>query len=285
MQANQRNSGGLREMKHLRLTGGLLAIAACPAFTSSVLAADFTIQPRVSIGYQNYEFDLDVNNNFDVDTEYTFGGLGITGQTGKFFIDLYGQTNLTDAEFDENNFVVVDTIAVEREASIDRNELNLTLGYAFTPMITAFGGLKYAKNEIDQEFNSNNALADAIFANDFVNFENEYIGPFVGAAFSIPVADIGSFSLNGSLAYLDGESTLDLVVQDLVVDDASIDGTAIGYGVGATWSGRFAALSSSLSSLGFSMGVDYSSYDFEDDGDDVYAERTLRVRTDLKYQF
>jgi hypothetical protein len=239
----------------------------------------------VSIGYQYYEFDLDVNNAVDVDTDYVFGGLGVTAQIGKFFVDLYGQTNLTDAEFNEDDFAVVGNAAVERDATIDRNELNLTAGYAFTPMITAFGGLKYAKNDIDQEFNSDNALVDSIVANDFVKFENEYIGPFLGAAFSMPVANLGSVSLSGSLAYLDGESTLDLAFQGLVADNASIDGTALGYNVGATWSGQFAAFAPSLSNLGYSAGLDYSSYDFEDDGDDVYAERTLRVRADLKYRF
>jgi len=268
-------------MNRHSFAASLVAVTMLPAFSTSLFAADFSIQPRASIGYQNYEFVLENVNDLDVEADYVYGGLGVTGQIGKFFVDLYGQTNLTDAEFSEDF-----TEEVDRDADIDRVELNLTTGYAFNSFVTVFGGLKYAKNEIDQEFNSEIEVIDDLLSNDFVNFENEYFGPFAGLALSIPIANVGSVSISGALAYLDGESTLDAVIlNEVVADDDSIDGSAIGFNVGGSWSGNLAPLSPALSRIGYSVGVDYSSYDFEDDGDDVYAERTLRVRTDVKYRF
>ena len=275
-------------MLQWRSIGGLLAVATVPAFVPSAFAQDFTIQPRVSIGYQHYDLEFDFNDSLDVDADYMFGGLGVTAQIGKFFVDLYGQTNLTDAEFSEE-FINDGVNVVNREANVDRDELNLTVGYAFTTNITAFGGFKYARNVIEQEFNSDNAVVDDFFADQFIDLENDYLGPFVGAALSLPVANFGTASVSGSLAYLDGEQTVDLVIgfgaDQLAAEDVTTAGSAVGYGLGATWTGSLAPFLPSLSQVGYSVGVDYSSYDFEDDDDDIFTETTLRIRTDLKYRF
>lgn len=257
-------------MTQWRRVGGILAVAAFPVMASSVFAADFTVQPRVSTGYQSYEFDIDVDDAF-VDVDYFFGGLGVTGQVGKFFIDLYGQTNLTDAEDD----VGTSNAAVDREVSVDRNELNLTAGYQVISKLTIFGGLKYAKNEIENNFSNGNS----------VDIDNEYFGPFAGAAFTQLVGNIGAISLSGSSAYLDGETTIGAEIGGINLADAEFDGTSIGYNLGVTWTGTLGPLQPSLSGLGYAVGLDYSKYVFEDDGDDQFDEKTLRARFDLKYRF
>ena len=93
------------------------------------------------------KFDIAGDDDFDVDTDYILGGLGLSVQKGRFFVDLYGQTNLSDAEDDVDNFADLDGIT--RESQVDRYELNATLGYAITDQVSVFSGLKYATNEVN----------------------------------------------------------------------------------------------------------------------------------------
>jgi hypothetical protein len=242
---------------------GLVAIAMLPA-VSSAFALDLTIQPRVVIGSQYYEYKVAGSSDVNSEVDYVFGGLGITGQIGKFFVDLYGQTNLTEGEDDDPN------AGSGRETTVDRSEVNLTAGYAFTRNVTAFGGLKYANNQIDSEFNSGTTI----------DIETDYFGPFAGLALTFPIASVGALSINGSVAYLDGEETVEntSTLQQVFVND----GKALGYAVGLGWSGRFGP---ATSALGYGIGLDYSTYDFEEDGDDEFKEKTARFRGEVKYRF
>ena len=249
-------------MRYLGCNVGLVAVAMLPAM-SSAFALDLTIQPRVAIGSQYYEYNVAGSSDVNAEVDYVFGGLGVTGQLGKFFVDLYGQTNLTEGEDDDPN------AGSGRETTVDRSELNLTAGFAFTRNVTAFGGLKYAKNQIDSEFNSGTTI----------DIETDYFGPFGGLALTFPFADVGAISINGSLAYLDGEETVD---NSNLVSEVVNDGKAFGYAVGLGWSGRFGP---ATSALGYGVGLDYSSYDFEEDGDDEFKEKTARFRGEVKYRF
>ena len=240
----------------------LLAAAAIPALVSSAIAAEFTIQPRISTGYQSYEYNAGNNSDVNTKVNYLFGGLGVTGQVGKFFIDLYGQTNLTEGEDDDPN------AGGGRESDVNRNELNLTGGFAFNQHITAFGGLKYANIESDNDFDNGVSI----------DLETNYFGPFGGLALSHPILDLGSLTLTGSLAYLDGEETIE---NSNIVGDIDNEGNAFGYALGLGWSGRFGSL---IPALGYGVGLDYSAYDFDGEIDD-FDEKTLRARADLKYRF
>ncbi len=134
----------------------------------SVNAAGISFTPRVSTGYLAYRSEvLGTNVNFD----YIFGGLGLTAQYGRFFADLYGQTDLVElGEGDAN-----------ADFGKGRQELNFTAGYGLTPNISLFGGYKYAET-------------------DFLSLE--YGGPFFGGSFSVPVFDAGALSFNAAVAYL-----------------------------------------------------------------------------------
>lgn len=258
-------------MKHSRMTSGLLMAASVPVFASSALAAEFEIQPRASIGYQYWEYNRDsATSDINTEADYIFGGLGVTGQFGQFFVDLYGQTNLTEGDGDDPN------AGSGRETDVNRRELNVTGGYAFNRYITAFGGLKYAEIEIENEFNSGTTI----------DVDTSYFGPFAGVSLSYPVSGIGAVSLSGSLAFLDGEEEID---NSGIVGSSENDGTSIGYSLGLTWSGNFSPLTASLPGLGYGAGLDYSSYKFESDGDGIddvdYDEKTFRARVDLRYRF
>ncbi|MGI9492397.1 MAG: hypothetical protein ACR2QF_08370 [Geminicoccaceae bacterium] len=250
-------------MRHSGFNIGLVAIAVMPATMSSASALDLTIQPRVTIGAQYYEYNVAGASDVNAEVDYVFGGLGVTGQIGSFFVDLYGQTNLTEGEDDNPN------IGGGRETTVDRSEINLTAGFAATRNITLFGGLKYARNEIDSEFGNGVTI----------DIETDYFGPFGGLALTFPFSDVGALSLNGSVAYLDGEETVD---NSLLVSDVVNDGNALGYAVGLGWSGRFGP---ATSALGYGIGIDYSTYDFEESGDDEFKEETARLRGEVKYRF
>jgi len=254
-----------------------------PLSTSGVVAQELIFQPRASLGYQSYSFDIAGDDALDIETDYLLGGLGLSVQWGRFFADFYGQTNLTDAEDNEADFA--DVAGIDRSSEVDRFELNATLGYAITPSISTFGGVKYASNEIDSDFDSDDALLDAALGDSFFNVDVEYIGPFAGASYALPIADAGAFALSGSIAYLIGDTSIEAEVNG-DADNVDVDGTAFGFNVGAAWIGGLGGLSPSLANLGYTIGVDYSEYDFEnDDGGDEFSEETLRVKVDLKYNF
>jgi len=108
-------------MKHSRMMGGLLIATFVPVFASSALAAEFEVQPRASIGYQYWEYNRDsATSDINTEADYVFGGLGVTGQINQFFLDLYGQTNLTKGDGDDPN------VGSGRETDVSRRELNLT---------------------------------------------------------------------------------------------------------------------------------------------------------------
>lgn len=254
---------------------GCVLGATLPFLVTNVVAQELVVQPRVSLGYQTYDFNIEGNDDFDIETDYILGGLGLSVQRGRFFVDLYGQTNLTDAEDDVDNFLGL--AGVRRESEVDRYELNATLGYAVTPQISTFGGLKYASNDIN---------SDIIGIGDsFLDIDVEYIGPFIGASYALPVEGFGALALSASGAYLWGDTQLESQLDGEVFANLDIDGNAIGFNFGAAWIGSLAPLAPTLANLGYTIGIDYSQYDFEDDGNDEFSEETLRTKVDIKYNF
>lgn len=256
-----------------------------PLFAGGAIAQELIFQPRVSLGYQAYDFTLDGGDvdDLEVETDYILGGLGLTVQRGRFFVDLYGQTNLTEAEDDVEDFGGIDDIDLSSE--VDRYELNATLGYAITPNISAFGGLKYASNEIKSDFESDDAAIDDLLDGSFFDVDVEYFGPFAGASYALPIADVGALALSASVAYLNGETKFETQIVDNAAEQ-DVDGNAIGFNFGAAWIGSLAPLSPSLAKLGYTVGLDYSEYDFEDDDDlNDFSEETLRFKVDVKYNF
>jgi hypothetical protein len=248
------------------------------------VAQELVFQPRVSLGYQTYEFDIAGNDDFDIETDYILGGLGLSVQRGRFFVDLYGQTNLSEAEDSAED--LGGNAGLNRDSEVDRFELNATLGYAVTDQFSAFGGLKYAANELRSDINSDDPAVDANLGDSFFDVDVEYFGPFIGASFAIPVEGVGAIALSASGAYLAGETTIDAeVAGDVIADNVDIDGNAFGFNFGAAWIGSFAPLSPNLANLGYTIGIDYSEYDFEDDGTDQFSEETLRTKVDIKVNF
>jgi hypothetical protein len=273
------------KIDHLKVA---LLAASATTLGGIAQAQELSIQPRVSLGYQSYSFELSDQDNelFNSDVSYLFGGLGVSAQVGRFFVDLYGQTNLTEAE-DDSDFLGVAT----RTDKVDRYEVNLTAGYAITSQFSAFTGVKYANTKINEDIEDDATGGDLLDADN--KLEMDYYGPFLGASYAIPVQPLyGSIVLNGSVAYLFGNVALDstivdnvnAVVTEIVADN---DGEAVGANIGIAWAAGFGSLLPGLEPLSYTVGVDYSTYTFEEDGSsgDLFEEETLRGRVDLKYRF
>lgn len=272
-------------MEYWRFGFGFFATASLLLIAFPVTAQGLSVQPRATIGYEYYEFDGEDDGtsnqlgDFDFDADYLIGGLGLTVQFGRFFADLYGQKNLSDAEYEEDNFT--DVAGLDYDAEVERFNINLALGYAITPSISVIGGVKYASSEIEGDQVLNN-----VDIGDFFNVDVEYVGPYFGGAYALPIADLGYVVLNGSIAYLFGETIVDVQAAGLVIaDNLTIDGEAVGANFGVAWSGNLSPLSPALSRLGYTVGVDYSAYEFTDDGVDEFSEETIRGKFDLKIRF
>ena len=270
-------------MNYWRFVFGLFATASLLLIALPVTAQGLSIQPRATIGYEYYDFDGEDDGtsnqlgDFNFKSDYLIGGLGLTVQTGRFFADLYGQKNLSDAEFVDNDFVGVAGLDLDEEA--ERFNVNLALGYAITPSISVIGGVKYASNDIEGDF-----FQDNVANGGFFDVEVEYVGPYFGGAYALPIADAGFVVLSGSVTYLFGETKVD-AENNGVVENVTIKGESIGSNLGVAWSGNLGPLASALSRLGYSIGVDYSAYEFSDDGVDEFSEKTVRGKFDLKVRF
>lgn len=267
-------------MKRSGFFTGLIAPVASILLAPCAMAADITFQPRVSTGYQIYNYDS-LGNSFDFTDGYVFAGAGLTAQIDRFFADIYGQTNLTKATDlsgeDDRAFLA-------QNSEVDRYELNGSVGYAVLPYLSLLGGIKFAVTQFDAEIVDNRA-------NGNQDETALYVGPYLGASAALPVGQVGSFALSGSLAFLFGDVDTESVIDrrdendnviNTTVQKANEKGTSLGANVGLAWIGN---LNGTLPGLGYTLGVDYSAYKFEDGGDDLIRERTGRIRLDLKYRF
>lgn len=271
-------------MRRYCLAASIVFLPFLPLVSKPASSQGLSIQPRATIGYQYYEFDGEedgVGNqigDIDYQTDYLLGGVGLSVQYNRFFADLYGQTNLSNAEDNVDN--IADTQGVDSSAEIDRYELNLALGYAIIPSVSVSGGVKYARTKIDSVLSGDAVIVDG----SFLDIDMEYIGPYLGAAYAIPVADVGSAVLSGSIAYLFGEAEANLELNGGAFS-VDVEGESVGSNIGAAWSGTLAPISSALSAVGYTVGVDYSVYQFRDNSVDEYKEQTVRGRFDIRYRF
>lgn len=112
----------LLKLSSLKFVIAAMMLQSC--FTLQLLASELELRPRVAIGYQSYRLEVGSNNR-DYEAEYLFGGLGFSARHERFYVDFYGQTNLTEAEDELQSSS--DSIA-KFESEIDRTEFNATLG-------------------------------------------------------------------------------------------------------------------------------------------------------------
>lgn len=311
-------------------------------------AVDFSFQPRLEAGLMQYSFEsgpismtfpselVESNSGFnftqqayEYDDHLLVLGAGGTLFLGPFFIDFSGQFAnegkssatvsysgfYTDDQSD-SYFLGADPLY---EASFDRTDVAVALGYSFSRFFSLFAGYKMSKTKFDTtyegrlssvaHYSSGTGVFDSIGGRIWgdVAFDFEYQGPFVGAIqgwdftndFFIP----GVLTGNLALAYLDGEVVVEQRNTGYTIDwvdgyeipeiesnfeNGSISnrldtvGDALGITLGISWRG-----STSVDGLSYSLIVSGYRYEFEAE-DNAYSdinETAVVYKAGLSYAF
>jgi len=229
---------------------------------------DIQFVPRIETGISQYtlEFtDAPVTDMISVSTTAQVLSpilrLGGTLAAGKFYLD--GYYHKTAEGKDDLSFP---SLGVSESNTGDREEFNFTLGYQPKPGFTIFAGYR----ESDTKASGN-------LGTDY-SFKHE--GFFVGGAYSLPISDSTSLTVNG--AYADLDANLDqLFLGSIEADEEGPgDGFKVGVAMRTTLSDRWAAI----------FAADYLSYDYDmesniSDAGFAAEERDIQFRVGLSYAF
>ncbi len=272
--------------------GVLLSVAPVSAIEG------VSFQPRAVVGYGDYSleagrFDVDFLDDagnviaqqqgvlaLDLNTSKSDSnkisikapmiGLGATVAFNNFYVDAYYQTLLRD----QNGSSCIDvTFAGEVEcegrapASPEfradfsdvrgkRDEYSVSVGYQFLERYSVFAGYR----DGDMEWDQTRQDSDAFKIEMDGSFELD--GPFIGAAFSLPIEDAGALTVKLAYADLDGElSTSETTSFPTGSRVVSYTGTSDAVSLGVAFTGAVSE------QMGYSVGVDFHKFDFDmDDG-------------------
>jgi hypothetical protein len=304
----------------MSIRSGLLATTVFVATTSLAQAEVWTIQPRLSGGVQDYELSfadvtfpnanggITFRDGFTVSDNISFVGGGVTVSRGRFFADLAGQWSGTGEDqtfiFQGTQGTISNNVGHSHslDATFDREEFNLSLGWAVSQQLSVYAGFKRAALDMTQArlpVTSPPAVyGDVLQVGNYL-MDFSYQGAFAGATFSVPVKSWGAFAIQTSVARLnakfkqrfDGLVVIYLpplgaqaVDPSYITDETS--GRSTGFNVGVSWTGNFGS-SGILERFSYTLGLDRSTYEFaaanSTTGD--FDETNTRARLDLRYRF
>jgi hypothetical protein len=274
------------------------------AVFDSALAQAVVVQPRVTVGMQDYSFryqDLvvPVNTNFSVGRDgfvvtdnVPFEGAGITVSRGRWFLDVGAQRTHTGETTTTQFIGPFPGLGLTGNGALHdlyvpfrRKEVNVAVGYGLNSNLTMFVGYKDASTELRN--NLSPKLDQVQIGNIYLIGQQtntfSYKGGFVGWTYSFPVERWGgAFGFQGSVARLDGrveaEFDFPLVVSIPAppylqpVDPRVIGltttapsrGKSTGVNLGLSWTGSFNWVTPKLRKLSYTIGVDRSEYSFEE---------------------
>ncbi len=251
-------------------------LPACLMFAPSTASAlDVAVQPRINTGAMNYE--LDVEDTFDVNDTLPFVGGGATAFVERFYVDLYAQGAFAGS--DELRQLQGENIFAGVDIEWDRAEYSAAVGYAVTDKLSVFAGYRSSNMEFD------------LPNRKFFDYEND--GPFLGGNYGLPVSANewlrGTLFLNLAVARFDGEITFN---PDAAIPD--VTGDTIGFTAGVTWAGSLLEGNGRglfANGLNYTVGVDGYSYNFDQDnvpgdvsGDEI-SETVIRGSAGLSVPF
>lgn len=320
-------------------------------FFNSAIAAEFSFQPRLEAGIMQYSFEsgalgatlasqpVNSNSGFNYtqksfeysDTMLVIGGGG-TFFLDRLFLDVSGQSAVDGNDsalasfsafysgYEADEPLPIFFSAEPRyEASFDRTDIAISLGYAFSRHLSVFAGYKRAKTEFDATFQGplNLVVHDETGTIPFdklggsirgdTKFNFEYDGPFIGAVqgwdFGQDYYLTGVLTASLALAYLEGDVEVEERNSELSI--SSIDGQPVpdtpigtmdrgftnrfntsgetlGYTIGIGWHGTTPV-------EGFSYSLNISGYRYEFDTDDNTQsdinETAIVYKAGLSYAF
>lgn len=303
-----------------------LLFLTAPILVAMPLHADaVTVQPRVSIGVQNYRIGVEdivtanpnvagnfnFRDGFSVSDSLDFVGAGLTVTRGRWFADLSGQWSgkgrarteqFLGSQIGPNQFASSAGRTHTIDAEFDRQEENLTIGYGVTSNFSAYIG--YKRSQVNLDNKTQPVLSPAPIVGDVLflgvrRIDFSYNGGFIGATYAFPVGPAGgSLALQSSIARLNGDfgfrfdGNVFLVGQgfQLVPIDPSFfrgntPGTSLGLNIGVAWTQGLGGLSSHLEKLSYTLGIDRSQYDFDADEPDTANFKERNTRVRLDLRY
>jgi hypothetical protein len=312
----------MRARVHISVPLAVLATG----FAASSHAELIAIQPRVSVGAQNYEVrfedrtgvdsigGVDFRDGFNAADQLSFFGGGLTFSGARFFADFSGQwsqtgnddnVQLQGIEIAPGRYTAGDGQNHRSQTEFDREEFNASFGFGVTSNFSVYAGYKRATSDLTQTLTPiltpppfvdtvGGRDGDVLFRGDYL-IEFEYDGAFVGATYSIPVGTAGAFSIQSSVAQLDGEFTQRFAgtvavttptgqrTIDPTFKDGTVEGDSVGVNIGVAWTGN-------VGNFSYTIGIDHSQYEFDASKSQAlwaadFEEKNLRARLDLRYRF
>lgn len=209
-----------------------------------VEAQEFGFQPRIITGIMHYKYgNPDV---WEMSDNQPFLGIGGTFTHDRLFIDAYSQKS---AEGEDEGAAKQEPKKIY-DATFERRDHALTLGYAVNNNLSFFAGYKYGKSE--NTFQSQ-------FASERLEHHFRAQGPFIGAAYGWQLGR-GLLAVNLAIAKLEGQST---VLGFNTNDDVSIinktfaSADTLGWTLGVNWN---APLTKNIT---YSVSLDGYKYTYE----------------------
>lgn len=269
--------------------------------------AEVTVIPSLAFQDKQLTFEQKYSGGASNEAEFTahlpMVYAGITLAANRFYLSFKMEqslsttstsTNETDlSEFDQPNLMALNGSKVE----VERRDMAITLGYEVIENLNAFiGYLDGQTNLTPNPFCANpNASAPCsrsnrafqqfyLEDNDFVaglaTYEQTYSesGFYAGAAYGIPVADIGTITLSLAYAIMDGEykdnaSDPNQNWEDF--DAFHYEGDATGVSFGTTWTSGLNEYAA------YFVDLRLQSYSMEGE-DDVAGMETITLETEEK---
>jgi len=220
---------------------GLVLVAVVVG--SVVQAESLIIRPRVDIGYSDYTLEEDETIG-EVTSGYPLVGVGGNIVFQRLLLDFAYATNF-GGEYEDNEGLKED---------FERNEWSGALGFRIIAGLSVFGGYRDGASDLTiPDFGQ--GLGDTT-----LSFKTQ--GPFVGAAYSLPLPflNVGIFeqsavTFTGALTYQKGKVELDFG------DAGTFEGEGdeeMGYSLGAAYSTQIGG------GLGAQLRVRYEDFSYAD---------------------
>lgn len=218
--------------------------------------AEVQFFPRLEIGQSAYDLRLTGQIQLPFGQTITPRGslsaqvyvLRIGGTLGyeNIFADMSYQTSTTDSTTQ-----VIPELMLTEQWSAERNDINLTFGYAMTDSVSLFVGYRDLEAKGSGVFDSNYLFQDK--------------GAFVGSSYSYEVTDTATLSASAAYAFLDVDFEQRLAGFSLPLDSGDGDGiklgiqwsdslnNAMGYVINADWYDYGYTLSAPTSDVDISL--------------------------------
>lgn len=284
-----------------------------------------TIPSEPVAGNTGFSFS---QQSFDYSDNMMVIGLGGTIFLNRFFLDISGQSA---ADGDDRATVSLSAFQTQDpstaylssdplyQASFDRTDIAVSLGYAVSRHFSVFAGYKKNKTEFDTTYEGPFTMvihdtADAIPFDTLkgrlwgtAEFDFEYDGPFIGAVqgweFTKDYYFSGVLTASLALAYLDSEVVADRrsvqmaltsidgvdvpertvgIVDQGFANRLDTTGETLGITIGLGWRGATA-----VEGLSYAIGVSGYRYEFDadDDAQSDINETALVYKVGLSYSF